>query len=336
MSGFQSDKGMQPNLKEGVLALLENGKGQDISGSEMAERLHVSRNAIWKAIKQLKEEGYQIEAATNRGYCLHSDNNIVSAQGIYKYLTVDIPGIEVHKTTVSTNTILREKAEENSPEGTVVIAEEQTGGRGRMGRVFFSPAETGLYMSILLRPQLAVSEALNITTCAAVAVAEAIEMNTGIEAQIKWVNDIYCGNKKVCGILTEASFDMENMGINYAILGIGINVFQPRNAFPDEIRDVADALLNKEDNHEDFRNRLAAQVLNRFMKYYDNINDRKLLEEYKRRSLLLGREINILSKEGTQKATALDIDEQFRLKVLMQDGTTKFLSSGEVSVRSVT
>ena len=139
--------------------------------------------------------------------------------------------IKTYKTLESTNSLLKLDAEAEAPTGTIVISEEQTKGRGRMGRSFYSPGNTGIYMSILLRPKISAYESLSITTCAAVAVAEAIEMNSNKKAEIKWVNDIFVNNKKVCGILTEASLDLENGGLRYAILGIGINVFAPRKAF---------------------------------------------------------------------------------------------------------
>lgn len=334
MSEFQKKQGGRSSLKDSVLKLLQNSKGQSLSGSDMANELHVSRNTIWRAVGQLKEEGYQIEAVTNVGYCLKSDNNILSVHGIRRYLQVELPEIEVYKSVSSTNTVLKEKAEKNAPHGTVVIAEEQTGGRGRMGRPFFSPSRTGLYMSILLRPDLPFSESLRITTCAAVAVAEAIEKQTDRDCRIKWVNDIFCEDKKVSGILTEASFDMENQGIQYAVLGIGVNVFPPHEDFPKELEGIAVSLLTQEERHEDFRNRLAAEILNTFMKYYENIMDEKLIQEYRARSFLLGKEINIVTRDGSKRAAALDIDSQFRLKVRMEDGEVRYLSSGEVSVRS--
>ncbi len=190
------------SAKQHVLSVLEQNKGNSVSGARLAGELSISRNAVWKAIKALQSEGYAISAVPNKGYCLSEENDILSVESITPYLADNLKELSlmVHKSVTSTNTLLKELAGEGEKEGKVLIAEEQTGGRGRLGRKFYSPAKTGIYMSILLRPKLTVDDALFITTSAAAAVAEAIESVTGCEASIKWVNDIYCNGKKVCGI----------------------------------------------------------------------------------------------------------------------------------------
>ena len=223
------------NTKDKVLEILETHKGEHISGSKIAKALNISRNSVWKAIKQLQDEGHYISATTNKGYCLNWDNNLLSNQSISKYLNSDFFDIEVYKVVDSTNSKLKSKAESGAPEGTVIISEEQTKGKGRRGRTFYSPKNTGIYMSLLLRPKFSAYESLSITTCAAVAVSRAIEINSNKNAQIKWVNDIFIDDKKVSGILTEASIDLESGGLKYAILGIGINAFSPKEGFPNEL-----------------------------------------------------------------------------------------------------
>jgi BirA family biotin operon repressor/biotin-[acetyl-CoA-carboxylase] ligase len=324
------------NLKQQVLIKLETNRGISISGAKLAKELYVSRNAIWKAIKSLQDEGYFINAVTNKGYCLTDSNDILSAQSIIKYLkdeTKDLR-LEVFKTVSSTNTVLKNAAEAGESEGKVIIAEEQTGGRGRMGREFYSPPDTGIYMSILLRPTVTAMESLFITTAAAVAVARAIETVAGCTASIKWVNDIYCYGKKVCGILTEGALDLENGKLKYAVLGIGINVIPPKEDFPDELKKIATAIFKDNDYTADGKSRLAAQVLNHFWSYYESLEQRKFMEEYRRRSFILGKEINIIAGDVTKKAIALGIDDECRLIVREEDETITALSSGEVSIRT--
>ncbi len=249
----------------------------------------------------------------------------------------EIFNIDVYKTLSSTNTVVKELAKQGEQEGKVVISSEQTAGRGRLGRTFYSPDGTGIYMSLLLRPKISASEALFITTSAAVAVAEAIEAFSEKETKIKWVNDIFCNNKKVCGILTESSLsssENRNDEINYAVLGIGINVFHPENGFNDNISDIASSIFDEgTDVTTDIQAKLIAEILKRFWFYYKDMSNKSFLPEYKRRSLLIGKEIFILSGETTEKAICLGIDDECRLKVEMMDHSVRLLSSGEVSIK---
>jgi BirA family transcriptional regulator, biotin operon repressor / biotin---[acetyl-CoA-carboxylase] ligase len=324
------------SIKDKTLVVLENNKGNYISGAQLAEQLSVSRNSVWKAIKSLQDDGYNISAVTNKGYCLSLDTDILSSQSISKYLSKDndIFNINVYKTITSTNSAIKDLAIKGEKEGNVIIAEEQTEGRGRLGRKFYSPNGTGIYMSILLRPQISASESFLITTAAAVAVAESIDAVSGKEAKIKWVNDIYCDNKKVCGILTEASFDLESGGLEYAVLGIGINVKTPEKGFPEEIKDIASEIFNNEIfDLKDVRSKLVAKVLEGFWNYYKFIDNKSFLDAYKSRSLLINREILIISRNSSEKAVALEIDDECKLKVRMEDGSIRLLSSGEVSLK---
>ena len=263
------------NVKQQVLELLEQKKGDYISGSELAGIAGVSRNAVWKAIKSLQEEGYMIRAITNKGYCLQQENDILSVQSISKYLLPELKclRLEVHKTIDSTNLRAKEYAAKGEPEGLIVIAEAQTAGRGRMGRSFYSPPVSGVYISFLFRPKFTAQESLFLTTAAAVAAAETIEETSGQRAEIKWVNDVFCRGKKVCGILTEASVNVETNMLEYAVTGIGFNVREPEGGFPEEIREVAGPIfLHEEDyglaeNESEARSRIAAGMINHFWKY---------------------------------------------------------------------
>jgi len=241
--------------------------------------------------------------------------------------------VKVYDELVSTNLTVREAAKAGASEGLVVIADQQTGGYGRYGRAFHSPDGTGLYMSVLLRPEGTPETAQLITTAAAVAVAEAIEELTGRHCGIKWVNDLILDGKKVCGILTEGSIDCETGLLHYAIVGIGINIRPPEGDFPEELRTIAGALPTV--GGEDLRCRLAAAVLDRLTDFYERLPEQDCYDAYKSRSCLIGREINILPLGAEPiPATAVDVEPDFSLRVRLADGTEKLLNSGEVSVRA--
>ena len=184
--------------KSKILQILEKNRETYVSGEELAQQLQISRSAIWKAISELKKEGYQIISVTNKGYCLSDETDVISAEGIGPHLTYGSQDmIHVFKTVDSTNLVAKKMALEQAPHGTVVLSEEQTAGRGRMGRSFHSPAGSGIYMSFILRPNLISNDAVLITTAASVAVARAIEEVTQIHTGIKWVNDIYINGKRI-------------------------------------------------------------------------------------------------------------------------------------------
>lgn len=320
--------------KEALLSLLEQNRGTYFSGGEIARRLSVSRTSVWKAVNRLREEGYVISAVPNRGYCLADSTDILSAQGIQKYLEPVCQRLELHvlQETGSTNTLLREKAGQGAAEGCTVIAGSQTSGRGRLGRHFYSPSSTGVYLSLLLRPErLAPSEAVKITTLAAVAACEAIEEVSGRRPGIKWVNDIFMDGKKVSGILTEASLDLENEKIHFIVLGIGINVYPPEGGFPDTLAQTAGTVFSRP--AKDAKNHLAAAFLNHFMKAYTAGSPADYVKKYRERSLAIGRRIRVLQPFGSRDAVALDVDDQCRLLVRYEDGQTGCLSSGEISIR---
>lgn len=322
------------SVKSSVLEILENRRGESVSGNEIAEVLGVSRNAVWKSIKQLRDEGYSILAGTNKGYCLEQGNDILSAEGIKPYLKTKAFGrrIEVFKTIDSTNNYGKVLAGQKAEHGTLVLSDMQTGGRGRLSRPFYSPAGAGIYMSLLLRPKLPLEQSVMITSCAAVAVAQAVERITGAETKIKWVNDVFTGGKKLCGILTEAGMDFESGTLDYAVVGMGINV--TNKAFPEELKDVATSI--EMECQKDFsRNQLIAEVLNVFEPYYEQLSEKKFLDEYIRRSNILGKEVTVYEGTSFYPATAVAIDEAARLIIRTPDGTEKALNSGEVSVRSL-
>ena len=264
----------------------------------------------------------------------YNHGGALSEAGITGYLiTSHVFRVEVRKTVTSTNTVLREMAAKGAPEGLVLAADEQTAGKGRSGRSFYSPDGHGVYFSLLLRPRLKAGDAALITPAAAVAAALSIEEIAGVRTGIKWVNDLFCGGRKVCGILTEASFDMRNDLVESAILGVGINVTAPEAGFPEELSTVAAAVTDGQAGNNDLRCRLIAAVLDTFWHYYLNLPAREFLGEYRARSIVIDRDICVLSGDGGRRpARALAIDDDCRLIVRFGSGETAALDSGEVSV----
>lgn len=238
--------------------------------------------------------------------------------------------LTIRETVTSTNTVLKQMAEQGCEEGTVLIAQEQTAGKGRMGRSFSSPNGTGLYMSLLLRPSGAAQDSLAITTAAAVAVARAIEHTTKMDAKIKWVNDIYVNAYKVCGILAEAAIDPATQQFRYVILGIGVNIQTPPGGFPEELRSIAGALYTAAPP-KFTTEAIAAGILNEFFTFYENLGEKSYLNEYKERSLLTGLNICFVRGDERSTGTVLGIDDEARLVVATGHGEQAF-SMGEVAV----
>lgn len=254
--------------------------------------------------------------------------NALSKDAIESKLCTKGLSFELYDCVDSTNRLAKERAANGAAEGLVILSDTQTAGRGRLGRTFCSPAGTGLYMSVVLRPVLPAEKALLITTAAAVAVCRAIERVSDRKAQIKWVNDVYCDEKKVCGILTEAAFAGDNMA--YAVLGIGINVRDPEGGFSCEIADIATSVYGGRGGD---RCALAAAVLDAFFEEYARLSEEHHVQEYRDRSCLIGKAITVKAPTGDCAATALGVDEQCRLLVRYGDGREDALSSGDVSIR---
>ena len=321
-------------IKGKVLKILEENKGRNISGEEIAKTLNISRTSIWKAINSLRNEGYVINAVTNKGYSLATNTDFISKEGISLYLNKSCSDIEIYnyKTISSTNEIAKNLALSGAKHGTVVISEEQTAGKGRLGRSFYSPANTGIYMSIILRPNLTAMDSVLITTSSSVIICESIKKVTGIDCQIKWINDIYLNNKKVAGILTEASTNFESGTIDYLILGIGINFNQPKDDFPDELKSIASSLFNNNSNNIN-RNMLCAEIISNILDMIPRIKNYDFLSEYKKRSIVLNQEIIYISSGISSKGKAININCDGSLVVEHDDGSIKILNSGEVSIR---
>lgn len=320
-------------LKDRVLDLLWQVQDEYISGETLAARLGVSRTAVWKAMGQLRAQGYLIESVTNKGYRLSSHSDVLSTAGVEKYLKTRGLSLQVADRVDSTNSAMKRRAAEGAPHGSVLIANEQSAGRGRMGRSFFSPPGTGVYMSLLLRPHTGAQRATLVTASAAVAVAEAIEQLAGEPVQIKWVNDVLFHGRKVCGILTEAAMDFESGMIDHVVLGIGVNTAVPAEGFPEELQSIAGSAFGI-DPVPELRCRLAAEILDRFMGYYACLGSRVCYEAYKSRSVVLEKDVQLFSPGGEAiPARVLDIDQDFALVVRTEDGQVRRVNAGEISLR---
>ena len=318
-----------------ILELLRRQEGF-LSGEDIGRELSITRAAVWKGIKKLREEGYEIEAVTNRGYRLTNPETMYNKRELEQGLKTKTMGqsIYFYEETDTTNNRARELALEGAPEGTLVVAEKQTAGRGRRGKVWESPLGTGIWMSLVLRPQVAPAEASVLTLLCGLATAEAIEAETGLSAGIKWPNDILINGKKAVGILTE--MDCEMSEVHFVIPGIGINVNTA--SFPPEIAEIATSLY-LECGKTVSRRRLVHKVLERLEEHYETFlrtgSFAAMLEDYRKHCITLGKEVHVLGREPFF-AEALDITPEGELLVRRADnGKEEVVFSGEVSIRGV-
>ncbi|MBE6019072.1 MAG: biotin--[acetyl-CoA-carboxylase] ligase [Clostridiales bacterium] len=258
--------------KDTVLALFERNRGFYVSGEKIASELNITRTAVWKAVKILQHEGYDIKAVTNRGYCLDKGADVLSIRGIRGFLGEDMAGLrpEVFVSVDSTNNVCREKAGLGESEGYVAIAGAQTAGRGRRGRSFFSPAETGIYMSVLLKPETMSEDMLaKISEAALEAARSSIEELSGRQASVRGDNDIMIDGKKVGGVMYEMWPEESDRDPEYVIAGTGINAYEPENGFPPEIAAQAGSVFSKQE--VGLKNHLTAELLRRFMTAYKEL-----------------------------------------------------------------
>lgn len=322
-------------MKGEILKLLKETDGY-ISGQELCEKFGVSRTAIWKVINQLKEEGYEIEAVRNKGYILKGSADVLSKEELESTIHTKWAGENVvfFEETVSTNNEIRSLAEQGVPHGTLAVAEKQLGGKGRRGRVWTSPAGVGIWMSMLLRPQIDPLAASMLTLVMALAAKKGIEISTGLKSEIKWPNDLVLNKKKICGILTEMSTEL--MEIQYVIPGIGINVNQ--KDFPDDIKATATSLYIESGKIQK-RSEIIAAIMEAFEGYYDTFIKTQdmsgLIEEYNANLVNLGNEVCVLDPAGEFRGVSEGINKEGALLVRLADGTLKEIISGEVSVRGV-
>lgn len=319
-------------MKKRLLEILKNEKNF-VSGEKISEEFGVSRTYIWKLIRALKEDGYIIESGSNRGYKFIESPDILTYEEIKDFLNTNTIGrdIEYFKTIDSTNTYAK-KVAKDSAEGKIIVSEEQTEGKGRLGRYWKSENKNGLYFSIILKPKLSPENISRLTLIGAAAVYLGLkEMN--IETKIKWPNDILINNKKICGILTEMSGEIGR--IDYIIMGIGINVNNDVDNFDNELK-IKGSSLKIELNREIDRKRLFGNIINNFEELYyqfiEEDNFSKTLEIARENSILIGEEARIVNNKNEEFVKVIDINEDGEL-VVEKDGVKTVVYSGEVSLR---
>ncbi|MGI5949132.1 biotin--[acetyl-CoA-carboxylase] ligase [Peptoniphilus sp.] len=320
------------NTKQRVLKALEENRANYVSGQDLADKLNITRTSVWKAINSLKEEGFEIESLTKKGYKLVEDDDNLSVAGIRKGLRDELKdiNIKVFDSIDSTNTEAKRMLySEEVDNFTVLVANEQTGGRGRRGRNFSSPKGTGIYFSIIFHPEetFDISYFDLVTVRAAVSVAQGIEESTGVKSEIKWVNDIFVNKKKVCGILSELDADFETKTVKSIIVGCGINVNEPKGGFNEDLQNIAGFV-----GTNIIRNEILAKILNKFYHNYYEETEENILKYYKENSLVLGKNLTFIKNDEKFTGIGKDINEKGNLIVETENGIMT-LSSGEVSVR---
>ena len=317
-------------MKEEILRLLRSADGY-ISGQELCNRFGVSRTAVWKAINQLKEAGYEIEAQQNKGYRLMAAPDLMTEAEIKSLMHTEWVAKEVlyFDTIDSTNIKAQELAEKGYPSGTLVVADKQESGKGRRGRSWVSPSGTGIFMTLMIKPDINPNNASMLTLVAALAVAKAITSVTGEEALIKWPNDIVVNGKKVCGILTEmnAQFDY----INHIVVGIGINVHN--ESFPEEISQMASSLMIEAGGKRFHRAQIIAETMSYFEQYYDTFLKTQdlsaLVREYDELLVNRNKSVRVLDPKEPFDGKAMGITPKGELIVDTWE-SRKLVSSGEV------
>lgn len=323
------------STKSQVLTLLMKQAPNFISGEEMAQQLSLSRTAIWKAINELKKEGHIISSSRNKGYC-YGKSDVLSAEGIRLALKSTTPSLSITVLNSSESTMKDAKlaAINGEPDNTLIVADIQEAPIGRFGRPFFSKAGSGIYMSMLLRPNQNFEEMAQYTVIMAVAVTRAMDKLVKVSTEIKWVNDIYINGKKVCGILSEAMSDVESGQISNVIIGMGINFSLKQEEFPKELRKKATSLFPKEEPTIT-RNELIGEIWNQFYAILNQLPEQHFLEEYRQKSFVLGKTVSFTQTGVEYEGIAVSINDHGELVVQLHDKTKKILSSGEISLSSI-
>ena len=324
-------------LQDRVLTLLVASRGQFVSGETMRKSLGVTRMAVSNAVRALREQGYAIDAVTNRGYCLSGEPDLLQPGDVLGRLPEERRGtVRVFASIDSTNTYLKREAMSGAPDGLCAVANEQTAGRGRVGRAFLSAPDCGIYLSLLLRPKCAPADCATLTSHAAVAVCRAIEAVCGVQPGIKWTNDIVLGGRKVCGILTELSLEGESGAVDSVVIGIGINANNRPGDFPPELREVAGSIRSATGSAV-VRADLTAALIRELdeMTRVWTAYPYAYLEAYRALCLTTGKEVRVIRGDSQRRAFAEAVADDFSLLVRYDDGSTEQLSGGEVSVRGL-
>ena len=322
-------------MKTKILKVLRNSD-KYISGQSICDELGISRTAVWKYMNQLKEDGYGIEATQNKGYNITKYPDVLTEVELGSLFENDFLGNKIYfyDEIDSTNNEAKKKAEDGAKQGTLVIAECQNGGRGRRGKKWISPSGSGIWMSFVLKPTIHPYGASMITLVAALSVVSALKNIKGLECNIKWPNDIVANGKKICGILTEMSSELD--AVNYVIIGIGININSTE--FDEEISDIASSVF-LETGLTIKRSQVVADFAKYFEKYYSIFMQtqdmRGLIDEYNGLLVNVGREVKINNINSQFIGNAIGINDKGELLVKKQDGSVEKVIAGEVSVRGL-
>jgi BirA family biotin operon repressor/biotin-[acetyl-CoA-carboxylase] ligase len=323
-------------MKQKILEMLMDSVGAYVSGEQMSGKLGISRAAVWKHIKALERQGYEIESISGSGYRLSDIPDILDYNTIGFSLKTQRFGhcIEIYETIDSTNSRAKRLALDGAQEGTIVIADTQSAGRGRMDRKWISPAKKGLWMSIILRPPISPERAPELTVLAALATVRALEDYAELKADIKWPNDIVVNGRKICGILAEIQAEPDC--VHSVVMGIGINVNMQRDDFPAQLQDFATSALIEKGKALSRRGLLLILLENLESVYYEYLKSDGLepfLGYYKSRSATLCRNVNVIERESSFEGYAIDIDKDGALMVRKSDGSIRKVLSADVSVR---
>ncbi|MEG0593408.1 MAG: biotin--[acetyl-CoA-carboxylase] ligase [Coprobacillus sp.] len=313
-------------MENKILKILNQNKNEYVSGQMMSSELNVSRMSISSYMKKLKEKGYHIKTSTKKGYCLTEDNDVIFIDEIKKNIHPFYQNIEYYDEITSTNDYMKTN---QYNEGDIIITESQSKGKGRNGKSFYSPKQKGIYLSFLLKPSLTVYDSLKITACCAVAVVKAIQKNYPLDPQIKWVNDIILNNKKVCGILCEATLEMNTAQLDSMIVGVGINVHTYEK--PDNIIDIATSLEDEIDLFVE-RQKIIIDFLNEFYDDYSKLSSLSFLDDYRKYSYVLHQHITVYENNNSYPAFVTHINDDASLTVRYGD-EERILRSGEISIR---
>jgi BirA family biotin operon repressor/biotin-[acetyl-CoA-carboxylase] ligase len=322
-------------LRQSILMALKENNGEWLSGEVLSASLDLSRTMIWKQIKQLKAEGYVVESSSKKGYRLVACPDILSADEVCPGLITEVFGRRdyfYYPSIDSTNRQARILASQGYPEGTVVVADMQTDGRGRRGRSWYSPAGQGIYMSLILRPRIPLKEISRISLMPAVALAETLQEELGLAARIKWPNDILINHKKIAGILSEAITDMD--GIEFVVIGMGLNINNPESDFPDDFRTDPTSILT-EMKQPASRVRILQSLLAKLEYHYQLLQKGDFAETLaagRRMSMVIGQKVSLETSQGIVTGRAVDIDENGFLLVDEGSGVQHTVISGEIEV----
>lgn len=322
-------------MRDAILMFFKKNQGKFISGQAMSEECKVSRTAIWKHIQTLRKRGYCIESSTKKGYRLLSSPDLVSPLEVEDLLQTISIGKQYHyyELIESTNNTAKILANNGAKSGTIIIAEEQTSGRGRIQRGWYSPFAKGLWMSIILRPPYLPMEAPKTTLMVAVAITKALHSIGLKSAAIKWPNDILVQGKKLAGILTEMQGSMEE--IDYIIIGIGLNTQIEKEDFPEELKNIATSLSNEGITVS--RNEILSIILKSIEDEYRNVcmnGFESILNDWRKLNMMIGREVQVKLNNETYTGFADAIDDDGNLIVTMHDGTKRRVVAGDISVRT--